>query len=143
MQTNVTLISATVKPLLELAAPAPSGEAVGARARVAVKVPSWFTSGAALRVAQLKRVEFLLVIDRGAVVGIVGRRVLSAAAPHEPLARSMVACTAALTPELSLGEARARMSSLGLDCLPVTSGPLLVGVVTREDLTEEDRRAAG
>jgi hypothetical protein len=143
MQTNLTLISATVERLLELPAPSPSGEAVGARARMAVKVPSWFTSGAALRVAQLKRVEFLLVIDRGAVVGTADRRALSAAAPHEPLARSMVPCTATLSPELSLGEARARMSSLGLDCLPVTVGPLLLGLVTREDLTEEDHRAAG
>ena len=40
-------------------------------------------------------------------------------------------------------EARPLMNSLDVDCLPVTSGPLLVGLVTREDLDDDDLRAAG
>jgi Mg/Co/Ni transporter MgtE len=143
MQTNIASNRLVAPPPTELAQASRTAHPVGARARVAVKVPSWFTSGAALRVAELKGVEYLLVVDRRVVVGTAARRALAAVRPDEPLARSMVASSAAVSPELSLDEARALMSTLGLDCLPVTSGPLLVGVITREDLTEQDQRAAG
>jgi Mg/Co/Ni transporter MgtE len=142
MQTNIASIPLVAGVPAELPEP-PSGELAASRATAAVKVPSWFTSGAALRVAQLKRVEHLLVVDRGVVVGTVGRRALAAAPAQEPLTRSLVASTASVPANASLAQARALMDARDLDCLPVTSGPLLVGVVTRGDLMDEDRRAAG
>jgi CBS domain-containing protein len=141
MQTNVVSITATAEPLAELPAPSLPSEPISARARLAVKVPSWFTSGAALRVAQLKGVDHLLVLDRGAVVGTVATRSLALAPLWEPLARLMSPVLKSIPSEVSVDQARSLMTSLGLDCLPVTSGPLLVGLVTLGDLTEEHRLA--
>jgi CBS domain-containing protein len=142
MQTNIASIALVAESLAELPAPLP-GERVVARTSVAVKVPSWFTSGAALRVAHLKGVEYLLVVDRGAVVGTVARRALAAAPAHEPLARTMVASPATVSADTSLREAWALMAARDLDCAQVTSGPLLVGLITREDLADGHQRAAG
>lgn len=143
MQTNVVSITAPAESLAELADPAPAAESVGARAGLAVKVPSWFTSGAALRVAQLKGVSHLLVLDRRAVVGTVAARKLALAPIWRPLAQLMVATTATVAAEASLDEARALMTSLDLECVPVTSGPLLVGLITRDELVEGPLLAAG
>jgi CBS domain-containing protein len=143
MQTNVVSITAPVESLPELAEPGPASESVGARAGLAVKVPSWFTSGAALRVAQLKGVSHLLVLDRGAVVGTVAARVLALAPIWRPLAQLMVTTIASVAADASVDEARALMGSLDLECLPVTSGPLLVGLVTRAQLAEHPLLAAG
>jgi len=140
MQTNVVSIAATAE-LAELPAPSLPSESIAARASLAVKVPSWFTSGAALRVAQLKGVDHLLVLDRGAVVGTVATRTLALAPLWEPLARLMSPATTTISSEVSLEQARALMTSLGLDCLPVTNGPLLVGLVTLGELTDEHRLA--
>jgi Mg/Co/Ni transporter MgtE len=138
----LTLI-ATATAALSTAAERELGPAnVGARAStVVVKVPCWFTAGAALRVAQLKRVEFLLVLDRGAVAGTVSRRVLAAAPASEPLGRWMTASTAVVSSEAPCEEAWRVMALQGLECLPVVHGPLLVGLVAREDLTAETRAA--
>jgi CBS domain-containing protein len=143
METNIASIDVVADNIADLPESSPTSERVAARAGVAIKVPSWFTSGAALRVAQLKGVEHLLVLDRGVVVGTVTRRALGAAPAHEPLARTMVPSTATVSAEASLREARALMDARDLACLPVTSGPLLVGVIAREDLVEEHQRAAG
>ena len=142
MQTNIVSIPLVADSLGELAEPA-QATLVAARAGVAIKIPSWFTCGAALRVAQLKGVEYLLVVDRGVVMGTVSRRALAAAPAHQPLARAVIASTSTVAVDASLAQARALLDALDLDCLPVTSGPLLVGVITREDLVEEDQRAAG
>jgi hypothetical protein len=142
MQTNIASIPRVAPSLAELPGRTAPADAVAARATAAVKIPSWFTSGAALRVAQLKGVEYLLVVDRGVVVGTAARRTLAAAPAHEPVVRSMIASAASVSPQVSLDEARSLMLTLGLDCLPVTSGPLLVGMVSREDLSA-DYRAAG
>jgi hypothetical protein len=143
MQTNIASIPLVAAPLGELGEPGPGRTLVVARAGVAVKVPSWFTSGAALRVAQLKRVEYLLVVDRGVVMGTVGRRALAAVPAHQPLARTVIASTSTVSADASLAQARALLDALDLDCLPVTSGPLLVGLIAREDLVETEQRAAG
>jgi Mg/Co/Ni transporter MgtE len=142
MQTSLSS-SLPLPTSLEPRAPrGPASDPIGHGA-TAVKVPSWFTAGAALRVAQLKQVEYLLVLDRGAVVGTVGARALASAPAGDPVARSMNASPATVTPETSRREAWRLMACLGLDCLPVTSGMLLVGVVTRAALEDQDQRAAG
>jgi CBS domain-containing protein len=131
---------------LELPAPAASLRADTIAACVlpgVVKVPSWFTVGAALRVAVCKGVGHLLVVDRGSVVGTIAVSVLRTAPAQQPLARWMTPSTATLSPETPRAEAAWLMTSLGVDCLPVASGFLLVGLVSRDDLAVDEQRSAG
>jgi CBS domain-containing protein len=144
MQSSLCLISPEVEPLPIPAERRAPIETVCARASTSVvKVPSWFTVGAALRVAQLKSVAHLLVLDRGVVVGTISARTLASSPATEPLARRMTPSTVTVAPETARADAWRLMACLGLECLPVTSGPLLLGLVTSEDLAEDDQRAAG
>ena len=143
MQTLVLSIANVPTSLQTAADRQPAAQTVGARARATVvKVPSWFTVSAALRVAQLKAVSHLLILDRGLLVGAIDARTLLSSPANDPLARWMTASTATVALEASTSEALRLMMRLDLDCLPVTSGPLLVGLVTREDLADEADRAA-
>jgi CBS domain-containing protein len=148
MQTSLDILCSSRPANLTSEADAQSSsssqDTVGTRASTAlVKVPSWFTVGAAARVAQLKGVEHLLVLDRGGLVGTAGRTALAGAPASDPLARWMTATSATLDAGASLEDAARSMDRLGADCLPVTIGPLLVGLVTRDDLCTESARAAG
>jgi Mg/Co/Ni transporter MgtE len=95
-----------------------------------VKLPSWFTAGAALRVARLKRVSYLLIEDRRQIVGSVSKAALEAAPPEAALATCMDATTASIGLSARAHEAWARMMVVGAQCLPVLQGALLVGIVT-------------
>jgi|tagenome__1003787_1003787.scaffolds.fasta_scaffold20896029_2 Mg/Co/Ni transporter MgtE len=118
-------------------------ETVGSVAsHVVVKVPSWFTVGAALRVARLKGTQHLLVLDRQKVVGSVGVAVLAAASPHQPVERVMTRSAVVVRPETLVDEAWRLMACHGLHCLPVASGVVLLGVVTRDDLLTAARDQA-
>jgi Mg/Co/Ni transporter MgtE len=107
---------------------------VGDVIRPSVKVPCWFSVAAALRVARLKQAEYLLVLDRQSPCGTISVRTLQAAPGFELLARWMRRCETTLTPETSSEEAYRTMSALGVECLPVASGALLLGLAAREDL---------
>jgi CBS domain-containing protein len=98
-----------------------------------IKVPTWFTAAAALRVARLKGASHLMVLDRGQLVGSVATRVLASAPGHQPVARSMTASRLCLSPEMPRSSARAVMAAQNVDCLPVVSGALLVGIVRSAD----------
>lgn len=98
-----------------------------------VKVPSWFTVAAARQVARLKKVDYVLVVEREAVVGLVTGAHLAAAAPTELLARCMSPCTSWLAPENSVDDAWQLMIAQDLACVPVASGAVLMGVITRQD----------
>jgi CBS domain len=113
--------------------PAPANDAdhesVAALATtLVVKVPSWFTAGAALRVARLKGADHLLVLDRQKLIGSVSTAVLAVTPGHHPLQRCMTRCSARVTPDAPAAEAWRLMARLGVDCLPVVSGALLVGI---------------
>jgi Mg/Co/Ni transporter MgtE len=95
-----------------------------------VKLPSWFTAGAALRVTRLKRVSHLLVEDRRQIVGSVSRAALESAPSDAPLATCMDATSASIRLSAPAHEAWARMMVVGAECLPVLEGALLVGIVT-------------
>ena len=95
-----------------------------------VKVPSWFTAAAALRVARLKGAAHLLVLDRQQLVGSVSAAALAASAPHLPLERVMTRTSVTVTPDTLLTEAWKLMAHAGVGCLPVVSGALLLGVFT-------------
>jgi Mg/Co/Ni transporter MgtE len=114
---------------------APRSRTVGELASMgAVKVPSWFTVGAALRVARLKDVSHVLVTDRQSVVGSIAADVMAQASPTDPLARWMTASDVTIAADASEEEAL-RLMARGLECLPVVSGAVLLGIVTRADLT--------
>ncbi len=101
-----------------------------------VKLPSWFTAGAALRIARLKRVSHLLVEDRRQVVGSVSRQALEAAPSEAALATCMDASGASIRLSAPVHEAWARMMVVGVQCLPVMEGALLVGLVTLDAVRE-------
>lgn len=145
METTVSMLASIPVPISE----APelqtcAEEQVGARAHAGVvKVESWFTAGAALRVAQLKGVQHLLVLDRGRVLGAIGLVELALAPPTRPLGRCMPLNPPIVASDTPVQDARRLMSVLGVDCMVVTAGPLLVGLVTRDDLEDDHERAAG
>jgi CBS domain-containing protein len=99
-----------------------------------IRVPTWFTAAAALRVGRLKRASHLMILDRGQLVGAVSTRVLAGAPGHEPVARWMTPSRLCLTPRTPRAQALDLMITRGLECLPVVSGALLVGMVARADL---------
>jgi Mg/Co/Ni transporter MgtE len=103
-----------------------------------VKLPSWFTAGAALRVAKLKRVPHLLIEDRRQIVGSVSRSALEEAPPESPLAACMNPSGASIALSAPVHEAWARMLVHGVECLPVLQGALLVGVVTLDAVRAAD-----
>jgi CBS domain-containing protein len=105
-----------------------------------VKLPSWFTVAAALRVARLKGCSHLLVTDRHRVVGTIATHLLATAPGADPLARWMTASELTLAATLSDQEAWRVMSLEGLDCVPVVSGAVLLGIVTRADLAAASAR---
>lgn len=102
--------------------------------RSAIRVPGWFPVSAALRIARLKQVEYLLVLDRQSPVGSVSVRTLEAAPGYELVARWMRRCDTTVSPETSRDEVYRLMSVHGVECLAVASGAILVGLVAREDL---------
>jgi CBS domain-containing protein len=143
METTVPVLASVPASKPEAPVVQPRLEQVGARARpAAVKVPSWFTAREALRVAELKGAEHLLVQDRGRVVGSISRLALAAAPAARPLGRCMPLISPIVVSDTPVSDARRLMEALGVDCLVVTAGPLLVGLVTRQDLMDSDVRAA-
>jgi CBS domain-containing protein len=101
-----------------------------------VKLPSWFTAAAALRIAKLKGVAHLLVEDRRQIVGSVSKSQLETAAADAPLGACMTATSASIGPGAPVHEAWARMLVNGVECLPVQQGALLVGLVTLQAVRE-------
>jgi CBS domain-containing protein len=143
METTISLAARVPASLSEAPDASRSHEQVGAHAREArVKVPSWFTASAALRVAQLKGVDHLLVMDGGRVLGAVSREELEMAPPSDPLGRWAPTVPTTVGSRTTAGEALRLMDGLGLSALVVTAGPVLVGLVTRADLAAHGHRAA-
>ena len=101
-----------------------------------VKLPSWFTAGAALGIAKLKRVSHLLIEDRRQIVGAVSRETLASSPPDAPLQVCMQPSTASIRLSAPAHEAWARMLVHGVECLPVLEGALLVGLVTLESVRD-------
>jgi hypothetical protein len=99
-----------------------------------VKLPFWFTAGAALRIARLKQVSHLLVEDRRRIVGSVSREFLESTPAAASLATCMTVTNAGIPLSAPAHQAWARMMVHGSECLPVFEGSLLVGLVTLEDV---------
>jgi Mg/Co/Ni transporter MgtE len=135
------MVPASITHLETWRRPAPKELPVPASGRVAdvmnvvtVRIPSWFTVAQARGVAQLKKVDHLLVEERGQIAGSVGLAVLAQAPATAPVARWMTRSAAHLGPDLSVAEASRFLGEAGVSCLPVVRGGLLLGTVSLDDL---------
>jgi predicted transcriptional regulator len=100
----------------------------------AVQIPAWFTAAQALRIAELKGVDHLLVEQRGRAAGVVARRELALAPPDDPVARWTRGAGAWVAATAPAEEAWRFLESQALECAPVLSGGMLVGTVARAEL---------
>ena len=101
-----------------------------------VRLPAWFTVGQALRVADLRAVDHVLVEEQGQVRGFVDRTLLAAHKPTDPLARWAKRSHRVAAPSTSVTAALELMATEGVSCLPVASDGILVGTVTATALLE-------
>jgi acetoin utilization protein AcuB len=92
----------------------------------------------ARRLAKERGAHHLLVLDEGALVGILCRCDLEEAAPGSPVSDCMSVPVETVRPDATLSTAVATMADLEVGCLPVVAGGLVLGM-----LSEEDVRAGG
>ncbi|HEY0710942.1 MAG TPA: CBS domain-containing protein [Polyangia bacterium] len=99
-----------------------------------VRLPPWFTLAQAVRVAELRGVDHVLVEEQGRVRGFVDRRTLREGKPLDTLARWMNRSETFVEPHVEVAEARRLMRGQGLSCLLVARGGILMGTVSADDL---------
>jgi hypothetical protein len=106
-----------------------------------VRVPCWFTTAQALRVAHLKGAEHLLV-ERGGSWGSVSRRALEMAPATDTVARWT--CGGAPTADAAtpVRVARRLLAATDAACLWVVQAGIVVGAVSAEDLAGEEAAPA-
>jgi Mg/Co/Ni transporter MgtE len=119
--------------------PTPSAARVADFVRTQIaRVPAWFTAAQALRVAQLKGVDHVLVEQHGRLQGSVSRDVLALAPSHDLCARWFTRSEATVEPSTSAAAAEQLLRRAGASCLPVVSGGLLIGTISDSDLSLGD-----
>jgi len=97
-------------------------------------------------VAREAGADHLLVVDEGALVGVLCGCDLDAVTPGEPVWERMTVPVLTVRPDASVEEAALTMSDCRVGCLPVVIGGLVMGIVTGDDLRRagasvpEDRR---
>jgi CBS domain-containing protein len=79
-------------------------------------------------------IRHLLVLDGGALTGIVCEEDLRTAARDSLVGELMTSPVLCIAPDTTLDEAAALMEEHGVSCLPVVEGTSLVGIVTRDGL---------
>ena len=104
-----------------------------------VRLPPWFTLSQALRVADLRGVEYVLIEEQGRVRGSISREQMRRERAQDTLARWMNRSELFVEPQLSVAEAIKLMNASGISCVPVAKGGMLVGTASLGDL----RRLAG
>jgi Mg/Co/Ni transporter MgtE len=101
---------------------------------VIARVPGWFTVAQSRRVAELKGVAHVLVDDKSGASGTASLATLAGAPPTDLVARWTVRTTASVHADTTLDEAEALLRAEGAACLPVTTGGMLVGTISLQDL---------
>jgi CBS domain-containing protein len=99
-----------------------------------VRLPSDTPVSHAQSVLEASLVDFLLVVDDGQLVGVVGKRELSGDGPGNTLRYRVDHCPWVIADTASLAEAAALMLAKDLGCLPVVRGHELRGMLTVADL---------
>jgi CBS domain-containing protein len=118
-----------------------SGEAEAGSCRVTeVMGTELFTLTPDTVVASARRLAFdygirhLLVLDGGALTGIVCEEDLRTASRDTLVGELMQTPVLCIEPDTTLDEAAELMDEHGVSCLPVVNGTALLGIVTREAL---------
>lgn len=88
----------------------------------------------AREVMQEHHVEHLLVLDCDNVVGVICTCDMDGLRGHALVSRCMKADVVMIAPSATLEDAARLMRTRVVGCLPVASGNLLLGIVTREEL---------
>jgi CBS domain-containing protein len=101
-----------------------------------VRLPAWFTLGQALRVADLRGVDHVLVEEQGRVRGAISRTILETQRPGDPLARWVRRSDRFATPDMDIDTAASLMHAEGVTCLPVASSGLLIGTISLSNLRQ-------
>jgi CBS domain-containing protein len=92
--------------------------------------------GAARMLADGKHVNHLLVVEHEMLAGILSKEDLSGADQAAPVRDCMTSPVPCVGPETPLRDAAGIMDEQKLSCLAVVIGALLVGIITRAELTE-------
>jgi CBS domain-containing protein len=99
-----------------------------------VRLPSWFTVEQARKVVTLRGLEYVLVEEHGQVCGFVGRAALWRAKAGEQLAQHVCRSKVSISADTPVTQARTLMLQLGVECLTVVKGGILVGTVSLPDI---------
>ncbi len=96
----------------------------------------------ALRLATTKSIHHFLVIEDGSLTGIVCDDDLRQARQSTMVGDCMTSPVLCIGPETTLSEAVDIMKENAVGCLPVITGAFLVGMITRDRLTDLSGAAA-
>lgn len=96
----------------------------------------------ARRLAEESGVHHLLVLDEGALVGILCRCDLEEAEPGSPVSDCMSVPVETVRPDAALSTAVAIMADFEVGCLPVVTGGLVLGLLSEEELARAGAAAS-
>jgi Mg/Co/Ni transporter MgtE len=100
----------------------------------------------ALRLADAKRVRHFLVVENGGLTGIVCHDDLREARRNTLVGQCMKSPVLCIGPDTTIKDAAHIMKENEVGCLPVVTGRFLVGLITRDglsDVVDAGRRAPG
>ncbi len=101
-----------------------------------VSVPAWFTVGAARKVAEAKKAPFVVVQEAAGGFGAVSAAELECAPAGHLVSRWVRRSPVEVSPQARQHEALALMDAAGTNWLPVRAATVLMGLVTRQSLTQ-------
>jgi CBS domain-containing protein len=89
----------------------------------------------ALRLASSRRIQHFLVIEDGSLTGIVCQSDLKSARESSQVAACMKSPVLCIGPDTTVEDAAEIMAQNEVGCLPVVTGAFLVGMITRDKLS--------
>lgn len=89
----------------------------------------------ALRLASARRIQHFLVIEDGSLTGIVCQSDLRSARESSQVAACMKSPVLCIGPDTTVEDAAEIMAQNEVGCLPVVTGAFLVGMITRDKLS--------
>jgi CBS domain-containing protein len=89
----------------------------------------------ALRLASSRRIQHFLVIEDGSLTGIVCQSDLRSARESSQVAACMKSPVLCIGPDTTVADAAEIMAQNEVGCLPVVTGAFLVGMITRDKLS--------
>lgn len=99
-----------------------------------VRLPAWFTTAQAARVAELRGVDQVLVEEQGRIRGAVSLAALKHGSSLDTLARRLSRSDLFVDAGWRASDAWALMRLRGVACAPVVRGEMLIGTIDLEDV---------